>query len=193
MRSRRSAAFDKDFSSAIFTKCRIFRSKLSTQNNHSIENWPTAAGNFRRRNTEIIRKSSQRQPFQKATAPRPPWYCRPLTPEAIRELTPLNALLERDETFSRIEVHRDSDGARLELQTTRRWRSPESLLMPIGEALARCVCEEDFASIGACEGYRCTLIFADHSRRRGRRWCSMATCGNRAKQAAHRDRLRIKR
>ena len=118
---------------------------------------------------------------------------RPLTPQAMRELGPLNALLERDETFSRIEVHRDSDGARLELQTTRRWRSPESLLLPIGQALARCVCEEDFASIRACEGHRCTLIFADHSRRQGRRWCSMAMCGNRAKQAAHRDRLRIKR
>jgi predicted RNA-binding Zn ribbon-like protein len=118
---------------------------------------------------------------------------RPLTPQAMRELGPLNALLERDETFSRIEVHRDSDGARLELQTTRRWRSPESLLLPIGEALARCVCEEDFASIRACEGQRCTLIFADRTRRQGRRWCSMAMCGNRAKQAAHRDRLRIKR
>jgi predicted RNA-binding Zn ribbon-like protein len=118
---------------------------------------------------------------------------RPLTPEAIRELAPLHALLELDETFGRIEVHRDSDGARLELQTTRRWRSPESLLLPIGQALARCVCEEDFASIRACEGQRCTLIFADHTRRRGRRWCSMGMCGNRAKQAAHRDRLRIKR
>ena len=118
---------------------------------------------------------------------------RPLTPQAMRELGPLNALIERDETFSRIEVHRDSGGARLELQTTRRWRSPESLLLPIGEALARCVCEEDFASIRACEGQRCTLIFADRTRRQGRRWCSMAMCGNRAKQAAHRDRLRIKR
>jgi predicted RNA-binding Zn ribbon-like protein len=118
---------------------------------------------------------------------------RPLTPEAVSELAPLNALLERDETFSRIEVHRDSDGARLELQTTRRWRSPESLLLPIGQALARCVCEEDFASIRACEGQRCTLIFADRTRRQGRRWCTMAMCGNRAKQAAHRDRLRIKR
>jgi predicted RNA-binding Zn ribbon-like protein len=118
---------------------------------------------------------------------------RPLTLQAVSELAPLNALLERDETFSRIEVRRDSDGARLELQTTRPWRSPESLLLPIGQALARCVCEEDFASIRACEGHRCTLIFADHSRRQGRRWCSMAMCGNRAKQAAHRDRLRIKR
>ena len=65
---------------------------------------------------------------------------RPLTPKAMRELGPLNALLERDETFSRIAARRDSDGDRLELQTMRRWRSPESLLLPIGEALARCVC-----------------------------------------------------
>jgi predicted RNA-binding Zn ribbon-like protein len=118
---------------------------------------------------------------------------RPLTPEAVRELAPLNALLERDETFSRIEVHRDSDGDRLELQTMRRWRSPESLLLPIAEALAQCVCDEDFANIRACEGHRCTLIFADHTRRRLRRWCSMAMCGNRAKQAAHRHRLKAER
>jgi predicted RNA-binding Zn ribbon-like protein len=66
----------------------------------------------------------------------------------------------------------------------RRWRSPESLLLPIGEALAKFVCEENFADIKACEGHRCTLVFADHTRRRARRWCSMAICGNRAKQAA---------
>ena len=114
---------------------------------------------------------------------------RPLTPKALRELGPLNALLERDDMFSRI----NGDGDHLELQTTRRWRSPESLLMPIGEALARCVCDDDFVSIRACEGHACTLIFADRTRRQGRRWCSMAVCGNRAKQAAHRHRLKAER
>jgi predicted RNA-binding Zn ribbon-like protein len=118
---------------------------------------------------------------------------RRLTPEAMRELGPLNALLERDEMFSRIALRPDSDGNRLELQTVRLWRSPESLLLPIGETLARCVCDEDFANIRACEGHRCTLIFADRTRRRGRRWCSMALCGNRAKQAAHRHRLKAER
>jgi len=118
---------------------------------------------------------------------------RPLTPKAIRELSPLNALLESDEIFSRVAAHQDSNGDHLELQTTRRWRSPESLLLPIGEALARCVCDEVFADIRACEGHRCTLIFADHTRRRGRRWCSMAMCGNRAKQAAHRHRVKAER
>jgi predicted RNA-binding Zn ribbon-like protein len=118
---------------------------------------------------------------------------RPLTPKAIRDLKPLNALLERDEMFSRVAAHQDTNGDHLELQTTRRWRSPESLLLPIGEVLARCVCDEDFASIRACEGHRCTLIFADHTRSRHRRWCSMAMCGNRAKQAAHRHRLKAER
>ena len=118
---------------------------------------------------------------------------RPLTPKAIRELKPLNTLLERDEMFSRVAADPDAHGNRLELQTTRRWRSPASLLLPIGQALARCVCDEDFADIRACEGQRCTLIFADHTRGRGRRWCSMAMCGNRAKQAAHRNRLKADR
>jgi predicted RNA-binding Zn ribbon-like protein len=81
---------------------------------------------------------------------------RPLTSEALNELGPLNALLQRDEMFGRIEAHRDSDGDRLELQTMRHWRSPEFLLLPIGEALARCVCDEDFINIRACEGHRCT-------------------------------------
>ena len=113
---------------------------------------------------------------------------RPLTPKALRELGPLNKLLERDEAFSQISRHRERDDDRFELRAMRRWRSPESLLLPIGEALAKFVCEEDFANIKACEGHSCTLIFADHTRRRARRWCSMAICGNRAKQAAHRLR-----
>jgi predicted RNA-binding Zn ribbon-like protein len=112
---------------------------------------------------------------------------RPLAPKALYELGPLNRLLEHDEAFGQISRH--SDGGRLELRMMRRWRSSESLLLPIGEALAKLVCEDDFASVKACEGHACTLVFADRSRRRARRWCSMAICGNRAKQAAHRNRL----
>jgi predicted RNA-binding Zn ribbon-like protein len=107
-------------------------------------------------------------------------------------LSPLNGLLERDEAFSRISRHRHGGDSRLELQMTRRWRSPESLLLPIGEVLAKFVCDEGFTDVKACEGHSCTLVFADHTRRRARRWCSMAICGNRAKQAAHRNRLKSK-
>ena len=103
-----------------------------------------------------------------------------------RDLAPLNRLLERDEAYSRILIE---DGAP-RLKAARRWRSPEALLLPIGEALARLVSDEDFAQIKSCEGHACTLIFADHTRSRARRWCSMALCGNRAKQAAHRERAK---
>jgi predicted RNA-binding Zn ribbon-like protein len=114
---------------------------------------------------------------------------RPLTPRALRELEPLNTLLQRDEIFSQMSRHRDSDVDGLELLTMRRWRSAESLLLPIGEAMAKFVCETDFTDVKACEGPNCTLMFVDRTRRRARRWCSMAVCGNRAKQAAHRNRL----
>jgi predicted RNA-binding Zn ribbon-like protein len=117
---------------------------------------------------------------------------RPLTAKALKELDPLNRLLERDQVFSQISRHRHGGGDRLELRAMRRWQTPDSLLLPLGEVLAKFVCEEDFSDVKACEGHRCTLMFADHTRRRARRWCSMAICGNRAKQAAHRDRLKNK-
>jgi predicted RNA-binding Zn ribbon-like protein len=117
---------------------------------------------------------------------------RRLTAKALKELDPLNKLLEREETFSQIARHRHADGDRLELRAMRHWQSSDSLLLPIGEILAKFVCEEDFADVKACEGHRCTLVFADHTRRRARKWCAMAICGNRAKQAAHRYRLKNK-
>ena len=117
---------------------------------------------------------------------------RPLPPRALQELEPLNKLLQNDETFRQISRHREHDGDHFELHVVRRWRSPESLLLPIAEALAKFVCEEDFARVKACEGLNCTLLFADHTRGQARRWCSMAICGNRAKQAAHRNRLKNK-
>src|SRR5215471_8822532 len=68
---------------------------------------------------------------------------RSLTPKALHELGSLNRLLERDVAFN--QIARQHHGNRLELRMTRRWRSPESLLLPIGEALAELVCDEDFA------------------------------------------------
>ncbi|MDL2405777.1 CGNR zinc finger domain-containing protein [Rhizobium calliandrae] len=115
---------------------------------------------------------------------------KPLTPNALTELEPLNRLLERDEGYSHLVTRRTDEGEVLELQPMRKWRSPEALLLPVGEALGRFVCTEDFSNVKACEGQSCTLLFADHTRGHRRRWCSMALCGNRAKQAAHRLRLK---
>ena len=113
----------------------------------------------------------------------------PLTAEALAELAPINDLLERDETFARIAL--SSAGQRpFRLEVLRRWREPDALLLPVAEALADLVCAEDFSHVKACEGPACTLLFVDHTRGHARRWCSMAICGNRSKQAAHRERIR---
>jgi predicted RNA-binding Zn ribbon-like protein len=90
-------------------------------------------------------------------------------------------------------ARQDGECAPLALESLRRWRSPESLLQPIGEALAILLTKKDFSHIKACQGPACTLLFADHTRGRTRRWCSMEMCGNRAKQAAHRNRLKEQR
>ena len=115
---------------------------------------------------------------------------RPLPAGALPDLSPLNQLLEREEAFSRYVVrHGDSD--RLEL----RHDAPLAVAELIAAADRRgaganFTCEENFADVKACEGAGCTLLFVDRTARRARRWCSMAICGNRAKQAAHRNRRR---
>ena len=115
---------------------------------------------------------------------------RALTASDVDELEPLNQLLARDELHGEIVANGAGSAMGLSYRAARRWESAQSLLMPIAEALAKLVCEEDFTQVKACEGPTCTLLFADHTRGHARRWCSMAVCGNRAKVAAHRARLK---
>jgi predicted RNA-binding Zn ribbon-like protein len=115
---------------------------------------------------------------------------RALTKAALAELEPLNRLLERDQAFSRIVLQPPESFA---LQSRRHWPDVGSLLLPVAQAMAELVCNEDFSMVKACEGPTCTLLFADHTRGHARRWCSMALCGNRAKQAAHRQRQKAHR
>ncbi len=117
-----------------------------------------------------------------------------LRPEALKELAPLNRILERDQEFGQIvKRERGQDGATesgLIWRPARRWQTPDSLLLPIAKSMAELVSNDDFTHVKACEGATCTLLFLDRTHGRGRRWCSMAMCGNRAKQAAHRKRGR---
>ncbi|MET3653220.1 CGNR zinc finger domain-containing protein [Dyella japonica] len=113
---------------------------------------------------------------------------RPLQPSDLMALDPLNALLKRDERYEEVVAEPSGESTVFTLAQKRRWNSSDALLLPIAEAMARLVCDEDFSHVKACEGPTCTLLFADHTRGHARRWCSMALCGNRAKQAAHRLR-----
>jgi predicted RNA-binding Zn ribbon-like protein len=126
---------------------------------------------------------------------------KPLKPKALEELEPLNRVLIRDEEFGQVGArdtsrkgkqkrssHEEAPLSGLVWNQQRRWRSPDALLLPIAKAMADLVCDDDFTHVRACEGTACTLLFIDRTRGRARRWCSMSVCGNRAKQAAHRER-----
>ncbi|BBX65965.1 hypothetical protein MSAS_51390 [Mycobacterium saskatchewanense] len=120
---------------------------------------------------------------------------------ALGDLAPLNALLERDDSYRLVAMRsqtppespahvEDSDGVAFERILMRRWDSPASLLLPLADAVADAVCSADFSHIKRCAGPACTLVFLDKTKTRARRWCSMAVCGNRAKQSAYREKLK---
>jgi len=128
---------------------------------------------------------------------------KPLKAKALQYLEPLNRVLRRDEEFGQVvardtsrkgktdqDSHEDGRMSGLKWNPQHRWRSPDALLFPIAKAMAELVCDEDFSQVKACEGHSCTLMFLDRTRGHARRWCSMSVCGNRAKQAAHRERAR---
>jgi len=66
--------------------------------------------------------------------------------------------------------------------------SSAGLLWPIAEALVKLVTDDKFEYVRQCEAHNCILLFHDLSKSHRRRWCSMATCGNRMKVAAYRNR-----
>lgn len=116
---------------------------------------------------------------------------RPLASSALSELQPLNRLLARDAEFSQLMARARSDaqkGLPFQLVAQRRWASPDTLLLPLARSLAALIANEDFSHVKHCEGQGCILHFLDLSRDHRRRWCSMAVCGNRAKQAKLRER-----
>lgn len=75
-----------------------------------------------------------------------------------------------------------------------RWRDADrhltSPLWPLARAAAELLTREPPAPLRECGGSQCTWLFLDFSRGRSRRWCSMASCGNREKARRHYHRSR---
>jgi predicted RNA-binding Zn ribbon-like protein len=115
----------------------------------------------------------------------------PLPADTIDRLQPLNQILGRDIRVGKVDA-RDTindriAGSGLKWTSERAYRSPDMLLLPIAQAMAELVCVEEFGNVRRCEGLGCKFLFLDRSRGQARRWCSMAVCGNRAKQATRRS------
>lgn len=61
-------------------------------------------------------------------------------------------------------------------------------LLKVAQAALDLMTEEDKHLTRQCAGEGCVLWFLDKTKNRRRRWCQMATCGNRSKVAAHHRR-----
>jgi predicted RNA-binding Zn ribbon-like protein len=112
---------------------------------------------------------------------------------ALSKLTPLTDLLEQGNWYWRIAEGRSADrheaGKALYLADAIRWSRPDQSLQPVARAMAALICDEDWSRIKHCGNHVCSLAFLDRTKANKRRWCSMAVCGNRMKNAAHRARV----
>ena len=68
----------------------------------------------------------------------------------------------------------------------------DDALARLSEALVTELTAGDPERIRICDNDTCRWVFYDTSRTGRRRWCDMATCGNRAKAARHRAKVAAK-
>jgi predicted RNA-binding Zn ribbon-like protein len=86
--------------------------------------------------------------------------------------------------------------AELEVRAGRpAWVLPESIgvdlpLLAIARSAGELLTSSDLPAVGACPGTGCGWLFLD--RRGKRRWCTMSTCGNRAKVRAFARRAQVR-
>lgn len=76
------------------------------------------------------------------------------------------------------------------------WKLPSTLvdanliLWPVAKAAAELLTSEVAGYVRECEDDRgCGYLFIDQTKNHSRRWCSMESCGNRAKARRHYSRL----
>lgn len=72
------------------------------------------------------------------------------------------------------------------------YEQASDLLAPIAHDASTLLCAGDLAYIKQCDNPACDLYFYDTTKNHARHWCSMSTCGNRMKVAAHLRRRRGK-
>ncbi len=102
------------------------------------------------------------------------------------DLMVINRVLERGRPETRLKWDHETQRYRVDVRSDA--ESPAGLLWPVADALVKLVTDDKFEYVRQCEAHNCILLFHDLSKSHRRRWCSMATCGNRMKVAAFRNR-----
>jgi predicted RNA-binding Zn ribbon-like protein len=116
--------------------------------------------------------------------------------EALRALCVVNAGGEPDDgALQQVQVAADGADLRLRLAPGKAWLEPRAggidgafgrLLTVVATAMA----DGTWSRLKACRADDCLWAFYDGSRNHSAAWCSMASCGNRAKARAYRSRQR---
>ena len=105
----------------------------------------------------------------------------------IDTLTEINRILGRSAGTRRLEPKDDGTFARSFVPVGDAFAG---LMIPVVESAADALVIGELARIRRCADGRCPRVFYDGTKNGRRRWCDMATCGNRAKAARHRVRMR---
>jgi len=103
----------------------------------------------------------------------------------LEVLTEINRVLGRSAGTRRLEMRLDGTFARSFVPVGDAFAG---LMIPIVESAADALILGELARVRRCADPRCARVFYDNTKNAARRWCDMATCGNRAKAARHRAR-----
>lgn len=98
----------------------------------------------------------------------------------------INRVLGRSAGTRRVELRSDGSFARSFVPVGDAFAG---LLIPIVESAADALILAELERVRRCADPRCGRVFQDETKNGRRRWCDMATCGNRAKAARHRMKL----
>jgi predicted RNA-binding Zn ribbon-like protein len=104
----------------------------------------------------------------------------------LEALGEINRVLGRSAGTRRLELRDDGSFARAFVPVGDAFAG---LLIPIVESAADALILGELPRVRRCADPRCGRVFQDQTKNGRRRWCDMATCGNRAKAARHRMKL----
>jgi predicted RNA-binding Zn ribbon-like protein len=111
-----------------------------------------------------------------------------VTPQVrVDALNEINRVLGRSAGTRRLELRGDGTFARSFVPVGDAFAG---LMIPIVESAADALILGELQRVRRCADPRCARVFFDGTKNAARRWCDMATCGNRAKAARHRARLK---
>ncbi|MBX6332473.1 MAG: CGNR zinc finger domain-containing protein [Gemmatimonadaceae bacterium] len=114
---------------------------------------------------------------------------RGMVAEDVRQyaVSEINRVLGRSAGTRRLEVRSDGSFVRSFVPVGDAFAG---LMIPVVESAADALVLGELARVRRCADPRCPRVFYDGTKNGRRRWCDMATCGNRAKAARHRRKLR---